>query len=752
MGVSMENSNLKKYVSDFFNMVELYDDNKGHRYKELLEASIFNFLENENDGNAYEVFETFFMIYQITSEDKSEFNVSDGAMSNEHNTLLDLVKIMKKYEKYTGELIKKQRDHFIHSVNVFLLGLAIYSQNNEYRSLFKRYVQRSKYKNYYKIRKKYFSHEEFLYRWGIASLFHDIGYPVEIIGRQMEKFINDGVKSISFSYDVTTAIEFRDFNEFNTIRRINYDFADDFVKAYPDAKFLDLFKPTDLMAFKISKDLPDVDVNDLKKHLNRFIDIMGENGFIDHGFFSSILVLNSYGYLIQKYSKNFNFFFYPIVDSATAILLHNYYRNVLMDKEGEFKLGSLSPNKSPLAFLLILCDELQEWNRRPVGSEDKKKSHVNQLEIEITDFNLDLNYIVKSGALGLGFSEKKEEVLKDVLDLYFLFPLGLHIKTDVKYVSIIKEMEKEDLQAPSVLFRNVEILARKIHEEYVLDQEKEGKTVERDFSKLSPEIKMSNVRQAKSIAKKLSLVGCEMAPLDDPREVYEFSADEIVDLSIMEHEEWCEHKIQNGWVYGDPRDDDNKIHPDIAEWVDMRYVSSEEAEKIVPRLADDRKMLDVNTVKNIPLLLESIGMKVVMSKLRALTIRKHEFYRETKKDVEEFDDLPFYVKFLNFRQTDVLIKSLGELKLDLVSIDDPASEIEKLTDNQIEYLAKRDHAEWYNSKLNLGWHYGDEKTAETNPNLVEWDDLKEDVQILNKKTFEVLPRLCREVGLKIVEN
>jgi hypothetical protein len=54
--------------------------------------------------------------------------------------------------------------------------------------------------------------------------------------------------------------------------------------------------------------------------------------------------------------------------------------------------------------------------------------------------------------------------------------------------------------------------------------------------------------------------------------------------------------------------------------------------------------------------------------------------------------------------------------------------------------------------LNLGWHYGDEKTAETNPNLVEWDDLKEDVQILNKRTFEVLPRLCREVGLKIVEN
>ncbi len=747
----MENSNLKKYVSDFLNMVELYDDNKGHHYKELLEASIFNFLDNENDKNAYEVFETFFMIYQITSEDKSEFTVDQGAISNEDNTLLDLVKIMKKYEKYTGELIKKQRDHFIHSVNVFLLGLAIYSQNWTYRAFFQNYIKRSKYVNYYKINETDFSHEEFLYRWGIASLFHDIGYPVEIVGKQMEKFINDSVKSISFSYDVNTAIEFKDFNEFNTIRRIDHDFADDFVKCYPEAKFLDLFKPTDLMAFKIKKDFVDIDLNNLKKHLNKFIEIMGESGFIDHGFFSSILVLNSYGYLIQKFSKNYNFFFYPIVDSATAILLHNYYRNVLMKKDGDFKLGKLSPIKSPLSFLLILCDELQEWNRQPLGTEDKAKSHINQLEINITNYDLNLNYIVNSGALGLGFSQKKEDFLNNVLDLDVLFLSGLDIKTDVKYANIIKDMEKIDLHTPSILLRNVEILARKIHEDYVEGQEKEGKAVEKDFSKLSPEDKMSNVRQAKSIAKKLQLVGCEMAPIGDSRKEYAFTPDEIVDLAILEHEDWCEHKKANGWFYGETRDDSKKIHPDIAEWVDMRYVSVEDAEKIVPRLKDNRKMLDIDAVKNIPQLLNSIGMKVVMSKLRALTIKKHEFYSESN-DVEQFDDLPFYIKFLNFKQNEVLIKSLGELKLDLVSMEHPSNGLEELSEEQVEYLAKRDHAEWYNSKLNLGWQYGEEKTAETNPNLVEWDDLKPEVKASNKRTFEVLPRLCNEVGLKIVEN
>ena len=89
-------------------------------------------MENENSYNAYEVYETFFMIYQITSENKSHddednalIEKKDGnfLLENEPNSLLELVKIMKRYESKTGDLIEKQRDHFIHSVNVFILGL-----------------------------------------------------------------------------------------------------------------------------------------------------------------------------------------------------------------------------------------------------------------------------------------------------------------------------------------------------------------------------------------------------------------------------------------------------------------------------------------------------------------------------------------------------------------------------------------------------------------------------------------------------
>ena len=129
----MTENSLKEYIDKFFDELVLYDDYKnGHYYKDLLKAGIDAFLEYENSYTAYEIYRTFFMIYQITSEDKSEKNEGPISMSKEPNSLLDLVQIMKKYEENTGELIERQRDHFIHSVNVFLLGLSIYAQNSRY--------------------------------------------------------------------------------------------------------------------------------------------------------------------------------------------------------------------------------------------------------------------------------------------------------------------------------------------------------------------------------------------------------------------------------------------------------------------------------------------------------------------------------------------------------------------------------------------------------------------------------------------
>ncbi|WP_458405277.1 RyR domain-containing protein [Methanobrevibacter sp.] len=749
----MSVNNLRKYVDDFFDQLILYDDyHNNHLYKGLLKAGIDVFLDKETAYNAYEIYQTFFMIYQITAENKSD-KVTSSSIVNEPNTLLDLVKIMKKYEENTGDLIEKQRDHFIHSVNVFLLGLAIYSQNKNYREAFKAYVVNSPYEKYYRIDDE-FSHEEFLYRWGVASLFHDIGYPVEIIGKQLNKFINDGVKSISNRYGADTAVDFKDFNEFNTIIKIKPDFADNYTKFYPKAKFLNLFKPTDIMAQKISTDFTNVDVEEVSKHLDSFVKIMGDSGFIDHGFFSAILVLNSYGYLIQKYAKNHDFFFYPIVDSATAILLHNYYRNVLQKKP--FNLPPLHPRQSPIAYLLILCDELQEWNRQPLGVKDKLRSHVNELNLTIDDARLDVDYIVKNGAMGLGFSEDKAELLNNVLSIPSVFKRGLTVYTDVVHDgNIMREIVKSEIQAPSVLLRNVEKLALQIHQQYIdtttaqyneklAKGELDEKTREKyeglkPFDQLSSQLKIANIRQARSIPKKLNIIGCELANLSDEREaITEFSQDEIIDLAILEHDEWCEEKLGTGWVYGPVRDDENLIHNYIVPW-----------DELTPEI----QQYDIDPVKNIPSLIESIGLKIVRSKIRMLTFEMHNFYAK-ENNVEQFEDLPDYIKYSNYKQTDFLVKILSELGYDVVDEEAAGKAIISIDEDSIEYLAQREHMEWYSLKVNLGWQYGPvrDDSLKINPNLVDWDVLEYDTRESNKRTFRNLPLLCGNVGLKIVKN
>ena len=751
----MSENNLKSYIDNFFDSLVLYDDKyNGHNYKGLLKAGIDVFLVTDTTYNAYEIYQTFFMIYQITAEDKSERS-SEGSIVNEPNTLLDLVKIMKKYEENTGDLIEKQRDHFIHSVNVFLLGLAIYAQNKSYREAFETYILKSPYKKYYRIDKK-LSHEEFFYRWGVASLFHDIGYPVEIIGKQLNKFINDGVKSISSTYGADTAIDFKDFNEFNTIIKIDPNFADEYTKNYPEAKFLNLFKPTDIMAHKIATDFSNVNVNQVAKHLDSFVDIMGENGFIDHGFFSAILVMNSYGYLIQKFAKKHDFFFYPIVDSATAILLHNYYRNVL--QKNPFNLSALHPLQSPLAFLLILCDELQEWNRKPFGVKDKKRSHVNDLKLVVDDSKLEVDYIVKSGSMGLGFSEDKQELLNHVLSIQSIFDRNFLIYTDVqKDDSIMREIVKSEIQAPSTLLRNVEKLALEIHKQYIetatneynekrdkgeidAEAERDFKEKTKPFDQLSSHLKLANIRQARSIPRKLNMIGCELAALSDKREaITKFSEEEVLDLAIYEHDEWCEEKIGQGWTYGEVRDDDNLIHDCLVPWDD---------------LTPEVQQYDIDPVENIPNLVDKIGLKIVRSKIRLLTIEMHKFYQQENGGTQDFDDLPEYIKYSNYKQANFLVKILGELGYDVVDAKSNGDAIEYFDEDSLEYLAKREHNAWYKLKVNLGWRFAPvrDESKKLNPNLVEWDALDVENKDANKRTFRNLPQMCKNVDLKIVKN
>ena len=80
------------------------------------------FLENENKDTANEVYKIFLDIYKIKTSQGTSF--------------IDLLDALSQYEESMGVLNNKQRDHYIHSVNVFLLGLMVYAQNDKFRQLF----------------------------------------------------------------------------------------------------------------------------------------------------------------------------------------------------------------------------------------------------------------------------------------------------------------------------------------------------------------------------------------------------------------------------------------------------------------------------------------------------------------------------------------------------------------------------------------------------------------------------------------
>jgi len=571
-------NDIRESVANFFEQLEVYEDlKKGHCYKIFMSQAIYEFLDNETKETAFEVYRIFFDSYRIKMEGKT-------------NPFIDLLDMLKNYEENAAILIDKQRDHYIHSVNVFILGLSIYVNNIKYRSAFDFAVMDKDIYSYSYDTKN----EEFFYRWGIASLFHDVGYPIEIVGRQVNKFANFVTEVDGSEEKLKVKLSFGNFDELNHIEEIipKKEFMKSYFESYEDCVYINTEKPIDLLAHKLHTSLG-VDLKTMKFQLDDFINVMGRVGFIDHGFYSSIIVLKWYGYLIQSADYKPEYFFWPVLDSARAILLHNCYKNMLMKKP--FNLDSLAPSTHPIAFLLILCDELQEWNREAYGIQDKLRTLAARAKIEFADEELAITYITYNGSLPSNFSTEKKKLLFKLLDLDEIFD-KVTIHTRALKKKVLPEISNEITPRPEL--ETLEKLARAIHELYNEKQQERypDKPLKYpNFDDLSDSLKYSNLRQAMGIPEKLQLMGLVMKPIGMANPIKNIPEDYIEYLAEHEHNDWIAERISTGWVLGDCVDHERKI-----------------TKHLIPydKLPDEIKQLDRDPVLNIPLLLERIGMAV----------------------------------------------------------------------------------------------------------------------------------------------
>jgi len=519
---------LRQYCKNFFDKCEL--DSCTEIDKRCLNVALSRFLDSGKKEDAFDVYFCFAEIFKV---------FGNGYCENTRH----LLEIICEYEMSAGTLVEKQRDHYSHSVFVFAIGLAIYERSSKYRRCFRNKTENVKRK----------IDEEFLYRWGLAALFHDIGYPFEIVFEQIKAYtqnVNEG----GGYYPILTYKELNKFVAWED-KNINKELAAAVCKK--------LGLPFEIV-------------------LNKLNNLMDEsNVYMDHAYFSAVMM---YKNLIAHNDSS------AVLDIAASILLHNSF---LIWKLKDCFKKKLNPAEDPLTFLLMFCDELQDFGREGFGKVSKKDNLAFTAEFSINKDVFKIVYVYDETGAGKVQERKDGKIAK--LSFY---------DTEKLFDKVVIEFEVRECDKPSTIymsanfFRNIQKIAMQIHAFYLDDKREE--TLHETWDSLTLEYKLSNIAQAKSYAEKLNQYGYFY---DDRNLHYEtvtsFIPKQIDRLAIDEHNRWVKEKLGMGWKYGQPKDraerDALRIHKDIVPY---------------QKLDDNAKEKDRDAIRHLIGNLELAGFKI----------------------------------------------------------------------------------------------------------------------------------------------
>ena len=470
-----------------------------------------------------------------------------------------MVELLSEFEANGSSLLMKHRDHYSHSVYVFALGLAIYESNASYRA---------KFNEFYGLDDDHKAACCFLEYWGLTSLFHDIGYPFELPFEQVLSY-----------YEVTGAKRgkgslFLAYRDVDSITALGDAAKEQFEKIYGRA-----FSTTEeLFAFGITDKLGAVyDFTEefmLGKIHDKPIAPDEFNYFMDHAYFSAARLYreieNSVG--VENLNEKH-------VDALTAILLHNsLYKFAVSYFGSPSQKEPLRPEVHPLAFLLMLCDELQCWDRTAYGRNSRTELHPMAADFDLGNnaihaiyyydkeeqekidaFKVKYRKWEDSGETGdaprlkaySDMAEKEQRFSSDIERIVDLKDIPLTVVPNTREAD--RKSKHTYLSASNFLHLYdfaVALNARYSH----LGAEKDVDTsqLEKEFEGLSLEYQLSNINQAKSFSKYLDALRCFYTdrPVDYEM-ITSFTKEQTEVFAPMEHERWIREHISMGWIYGD---------------------------------------------------------------------------------------------------------------------------------------------------------------------------------------------------------
>jgi len=267
------------------------------------------------------------------------------------------------------------------------------------------------------------------------------------------------------------------------------------------------------------------------------------------------------------------------VDSLSAILLHNslfkfsiaFYK----DKEPK-KKAPLNMELHPLAYMLMLCDELQCWDRTAYGRNSRNQLFPFSADFDFSDnaihavYHYDAaeksridRYQRRLDAFNAGQSEEKprlkaysdmtgkNDFVSEIKDIVDLSRIPFTAVPDLQPV----DREKKHIYLSGSSFIHLYDFAVALSARRSMTGEEEELTLENyypKFDSLSLEYRLFHIQRAKSFSRYLNRIRCFYT--DKPVDfdiVTELSGEQLDILGPMDHERWLEGHADYGWISGD---------------------------------------------------------------------------------------------------------------------------------------------------------------------------------------------------------
>lgn len=477
----------------------------------------------------------------------------------EYGRSQSMVELLSEFESNASSLLMKHRDHYSHSVYVFALGLAIYEMNPDFRKAFC---------GFYNLGSDDSAAAAFFLKyWGLTALFHDIGYPFEIPFEQVVSYYEVDQKKRE---NVLLYIAYHDTNQFAVIEekdnvQLNRLYGRSFSSIcdlLAHGIFLHLGK-----AYGIAEERLREVIESKPIHPER-------NGYyMDHAFFSACRLFRE---LVSVPDAE------PLtvahIDALTAIMLHNslYKFAIAFYKDPEKHKAPLKAELHPLAWLLMLCDELQCWDRTAYGRNSRSELHPMAADFHFSGqavhavYHYDIDeqdkihkywekYFAWEKTGGAkpprlkAYSDtaaKEQHFRTDIESIVDMTGFPLYVDSDLRPVD--RKLKHTYLSTSNFLHIYDFAVALNARYNYLgREDEVEVAQLEREFNDLSLEYKLLNINQVRSFARYLNVIDCFYTdkPVDFDM-LKAFTPDMIDVFAPMEHVRWVRDHQLAGWYAG----------------------------------------------------------------------------------------------------------------------------------------------------------------------------------------------------------